>query len=414
MANNTLNTRILLCSGSTTEWASSTKVILKGEVALEFTTDATQPPKVKIGDGVNTFAKLPYAVLTPGEIDTVIEKALETFKGSIHTHANKEILDSIEVALTEALKANYDKAYTHSQSAHAPSDAEKNLINTVKVNGSSLTPDDSRAVDISVPITGGDVTIEANHKMTIKSLDASKIDGVLTADTIPDLDASKITSGTIADARIPGLDASKITSGTIALDRLPKAALDTLVKVTDDDAMYKLTTNEVQNGDSVYVTSTEKMYLVVNDTKLDSIDGYQIYTAGAAATVDWSGVQNRPEIFKGATAMDDGTSGLIPKPVAGEQDKYLRGDGSFSQIQAEHIGGLDATHRQATDTEKESWNNKYDAAIATEEKAGLVFSSSKQNQINVDKTGLMTVNSVSTDLLFNGVDTLILDGGSSS
>ncbi len=231
---------------------------------------------------------------------------------------------------------------------------------------------------------------------------------------VPDLDASKIISGIIADARIPGLDASKITSGTIALDRLPKAALDTLVKVTDDDAMYKLTTDEVQNGDSVYVTSTEKMYLVVNDTKLDSIDGYQIYTAGAAATVDWSGVQNRPEIFKGATATDDGTSGLIPKPVAGEQNKYLRGDGSFSQIQAEHIGGLDATHRQATDAEKESWNNKYDAAIATEEKAGLVLSSSKQNQINVNETGLMTVNSVSTDLLFNGVDTLILDGGSSS
>lgn len=53
MANNTLTTRILLCSGSTTEWASSSKVILKGEVALEFTTDTTQPPKVKIGDGAH-------------------------------------------------------------------------------------------------------------------------------------------------------------------------------------------------------------------------------------------------------------------------------------------------------------------------------------------------------------------------
>ena len=93
MANNTLTTRILLCSGTTTEWASSSKVILKGEVALEFTTDTTQPPKVKIGDGAHTFAQLPYAVLTPSEIDTVIEEALKTFKSSIHTHANKDILD---------------------------------------------------------------------------------------------------------------------------------------------------------------------------------------------------------------------------------------------------------------------------------------------------------------------------------
>ena len=36
------------------------------------------------------------------------------------------------------------------------------------------------------------------------------------------------------------------------------------------------------------------------------------------------------------------------------------------------------------------------------------------NQVNVSSTGVMTVNSVSTDLLFNGTNTLILDGGSAS
>ena len=30
--------------------------------------------------------------------------------------------------LTAALKGNYDAAYTHSQAAHAPADAEKNII----------------------------------------------------------------------------------------------------------------------------------------------------------------------------------------------------------------------------------------------------------------------------------------------
>lgn len=41
-------------------------------------------------------------------------------------HSNKSTLDSIQQALTTALKTNYDTAYTHSQSAHAPSNAQKN------------------------------------------------------------------------------------------------------------------------------------------------------------------------------------------------------------------------------------------------------------------------------------------------
>lgn len=53
--------------------------------------------------------------------------------------------------LTNELKGQYDAAYTHSQAAHAPVDAQKNIIETVKVNGVALTPDTAKAVDIAVP-----------------------------------------------------------------------------------------------------------------------------------------------------------------------------------------------------------------------------------------------------------------------
>lgn len=43
----------------------------------------------------------------------------------------------------------------------------------------------------------------------------------LVAADIPNLAASKITSGTLDAARIPGLAASKITSGTLDKSRLP-------------------------------------------------------------------------------------------------------------------------------------------------------------------------------------------------
>ena len=56
----------------------------------------------------------------------------------------------------------------------------------------------------------------------IPNLDASKItSGTLADARIPNLDTTKITSGTLADARIPNLDTTKITSGTLADARFP-------------------------------------------------------------------------------------------------------------------------------------------------------------------------------------------------
>lgn len=49
--------------------------------------------------------------------------------------------------LTATLKSHYDAAYTHSTSTHAPTDAEANVIETVKVNGTALTVTD-KAVNI--------------------------------------------------------------------------------------------------------------------------------------------------------------------------------------------------------------------------------------------------------------------------
>lgn len=37
----------------------------------------------------------------------------------------------------------------------------------------------------------------------------------------------------------------------------------------------------------------------------------------------------------GATASTDGISGLVPVPVAGDQLKFLRGDGSWATVTAE-------------------------------------------------------------------------------
>lgn len=428
MANNTLKTRILICNDTSANWGSSEKVLLKGELAIEFTTDGV--PKFKVGDGTNTFSALPYATMTTAEITTAITNAVNAAK---HSHANKTTLDAIEVALTNALKKNYDAAYTHSTQAHAPSNAQANVIETVKVNGTTLTPS-SKAVDISVPTKVSQLTNDAGYKttdnnttyglganasaangnakitltgsdsssksVTIKgsgattvTTDANGAVVVTSTTTVYSHPNSGVTAGTyksvtvnaqghvtggsnpttlagygITDAAakshkhgnadITDVDASKITSGTIDIARLPKGALERCVIVTDDTARFALTTDSVQIGDTVKVTATNKMYFVIDDTKLNTEAGYTVYTAGTATSVPWSGVTGKPSTYTpsahtqaistitglqaaldskavnsdmtGATADANGTHGLVPAPAKGNQGQFLRGDGKWA------------------------------------------------------------------------------------
>jgi len=55
----------------------------------------------------------------------------------------------------------------------------------------------------------------------IASVGAGKVTGTLADARIPSLNASKITAGTFSDARIPSLPASRITSGSFNADRIP-------------------------------------------------------------------------------------------------------------------------------------------------------------------------------------------------
>ena len=73
--------------------------------------------------------------------------------------------------------------------------------------------------------------------------------------------------------------------------------MERLTVVADDTARFKLTSATVQKGDTVKVTSTEKMYYVVDETKLSTEEGYEIYATGTAASVPWSGITDKPETY---------------------------------------------------------------------------------------------------------------------
>ena len=71
-------------------------------------------------------------------------------------------------------------------------------------------------------------------------------------------------------------------NGKLLTSLIPALAIGDTEVVATDEARFALTTAEVQKGDVVIVTGTNKTYRVVDDTKLNSAEGYaQILTPDA-------------------------------------------------------------------------------------------------------------------------------------
>lgn len=142
--------------------------------------------------------------------------------------------------------------------------------------------------------------LKTDNAPTATKLQAARtiaLSGAVTGSVSSDFGSNVTISTTLAN-----FDASKITSGTIDIDRLPKAALERLVVVANDTARFALTTATTQSGDTVKVASTGKMYLIKDESKLNSEDGYEPYTASQASSVPWSGVTGKPSTFAPPTS----------------------------------------------------------------------------------------------------------------
>lgn len=79
----------------------------------------------------------------------------------LRTGSDKEYKTLSDNDLTDELKGKYDSAYNHSTEGHAPSNAQENVIEKVKVNGTALSVTD-KTVDVSVPVVSTDISADSN------------------------------------------------------------------------------------------------------------------------------------------------------------------------------------------------------------------------------------------------------------
>jgi len=106
------------------------------------------------------FNKLKNKFATKEELSNIQSK-YDDVNSKKHTHSNKSVIDGI----TSTLISSWNSAKAHADSAHAPSNAQANVIETVKVNGSALTPS-SKAVNITVPTKTSQLSNDSGFKTT--------------------------------------------------------------------------------------------------------------------------------------------------------------------------------------------------------------------------------------------------------
>lgn len=113
-------------------------------------------------------------------LDSALKEKVNAAAEGNHAHLNKDELDKIEEGDVE----KWDAAYAHSQADHAPVNAQANIIESVKVNGTALEIKD-KAVDITVPtgaLAGKDEVAKTDLAEALATEIDSKVQSVAAGD----------------------------------------------------------------------------------------------------------------------------------------------------------------------------------------------------------------------------------------
>ena len=143
------------------------------------------------------------------------------------------------------------------------------------------------------------VSAEATANMIVKRDDNGKIAGtVANAETLGNHAADYFAVAETTNAEIEGLKTCDIQAsrvkGVLSIDNIPAAAVERLTVVADEAAMLALTVSDIQLGDTVKTSDNGKMFFVKDVAKLGTLEAFEEYTVGSAASVPWTGITGIP------------------------------------------------------------------------------------------------------------------------
>ena len=245
------------------KWTKSTKVLVKGEIAIAV--DTAGEYHIKVGDGTKTFASLEYATLTGTEIKEIIKTLTDGYVNKIESitvngvKVNPDEEKNVEIAIPAA--STYEVGAVANDTAGADVQFKKDgtVANTVTIVGDENTTVsvDAGKVKISTPAyddTGVKGRLDATEK-AITTLNGNETtDGSvkkITADAVAsivagapeDFDTLKELSDWISSHEN---DASAMNSAITDLKKvtaLPEGSAQTTLVGYVDDAIQKADTS---------------------------------------------------------------------------------------------------------------------------------------------------------------------------
>lgn len=311
MANKTIPTQILLRNDTLANWEASTRVLGKGEPAVVYAPDtetAGYKVKVKYGDGVHTFAQLPYGgidlsdiPLASASVDGLLSKADFEKLAGVAAGAQVNIIESVKVngsaleitdkgvnivvptgtlasknkiaesdlddALAEKVNAASDGNHSHlnktvldgitSEKVTAWDAAQANVIETVKVNGTALTPDAAKAVNVTVP-TGALASKDKVAEADLETELATKINGKADSADLTTL-SGRVTT---AEGKLTTLNGDATVAGSVA----QQVAAAVAQIVSDAPEAYD-TLKEISDWIATHADSASAMHTAINNLK---------------------------------------------------------------------------------------------------------------------------------------------------
>lgn len=194
----------------------------------------------KISDLINGA---PTTLDTLKEIADAMEEndsVVQSLESAISNKVDKVIGKGLSTNdLTDNLKSNYNSAYEHANQAHAPSTAQANVIEEIKLNGIILTPI-SKSINIDGVSTNG-------HKHT-KS-DITDFPTLGTAST-----KNVASSGNASESQVVMGNDTRLTDARKASDVYAWAKTSTKPTYTSDEVGAASATH---NHNDIYYTETE-------------------------------------------------------------------------------------------------------------------------------------------------------------
>ena len=308
-------------------WTAKNPLLQRGEIGFEIDTH-----KAKVGDGVTYWNDLPYSFVAETEWGNIV--------GDIADQTDlQNALDAKQDVLTAGTNINITG-------------------NTISATDTTYTGSDG------ITLTGTNFTNSG-----VRSVATGASNGTISVNT----------GGTSAEVAVYGLGSAAYTSSSDYATSAQGSLADTAVQPADLANYVTTNTTQTITGEKVFSGimnySAGKTYILAgNDgTKLGywsyDIDGQsnitlQTMTAstrninfktnnGGKVTYNGSEIaklSDLPDVMTGATASDAGTNGLVPAPAAGDQSKFLKGDGTWATATASAVwGGITGTLSDQTD-----------------------------------------------------------------